>query len=169
MTTLRPALLLIILLGLQANAAAFQAWMKQPDPAVLAYVLLVSSQCPFERWEAAEVIEGAFVRSRIKPLDALVAGSKAILGGDEDRTMAQLDLTLFLNVAITCVLPRWGGVGKSVWHIDLGWAVVGEPLMRYYEPIYGKVGIGDSSFILDALSKEAESALVDYLKANFSL
>ncbi len=186
MATLKPAaLLLIALLGAQANADDPQAskvpddervahvkqfleqvienhrrsWIEQPDPNALTYDLNVAPECPFGRSRAAEIIEGAIVRSRIKPQPLADVQD---LGGKEPK--------LFLSAAVDCLPRDWGD--NYVFVVNVDWANYGslvDPIIVYPTLGQGNFGSGDARFILDAFGQAVEDALVDYLKANFDL
>ena len=146
--------LFLVLFTLQAANAEFKPWMikayKQANPNELAYWVGVHPDCPISRAEVVEIMEGVFVRSRIKPL------------GGSHWTMKPLNLT----VSLGCMKHEYDNPMFSI-HMRFGDSSREIPIE--YVALYSYFGMGGKEFIKTALRARTEAAMTDYLKANFDL
>jgi hypothetical protein len=64
--------LALMLFAGNAFAEEYPEWfyqaIKKDNPSELAYYTSINGECSFTKEEAKEIIEGVFVRSRVKPL-----------------------------------------------------------------------------------------------------
>ena len=155
MRVLGPIYLLVVIAGTGALAEP-QEWMKVENPNELAYSVFVRDSCPFETNDVEKVVEGVFVRSRVKPL------FQRIHDGD-----------LFLNVVVHCADAPTPHYLVDI-QFGLRQPVCLTPFLPpgtsiYFRPNYGSFGEHDRQSILDAIKHNAEQAIADFLKANFDL
>ncbi len=147
--------LFIAMMFLSTNAMAeTPQWLydaiKKDNPSQLAYWAKAGSNCPFTDETMSNIVEGVFIRSRIKPLkeDILVSGR------------------IYLDLDIHCVpVPS----NNPVYVISVHFA--------RYEPVpkillnYGffYMGIGPADSIKRQTKIIIEEAVTVYIKANFNL
>lgn len=151
------ALLPAIVAGLvatQALSSEHPGWLNQalesPTPNQLAYWASAGDDCPMTSDEVAEIVDGVFIRSRIKPL----------------RDEIFSEGSLYLNVTVSCL------TSDSSIHIFDSNVIFGvynpqPPILYEYQ--YGKYGTGDASFIRSSMQTSVENAVTDYIRVNFDL
>ena len=113
---------------------------KQDNPNELANFVSVESDCPITEAEAVTILEGTFVRSRIKPL-----GNSAWMFRE-----------LYLSVVLTC-LPLKGQ--NPVYSIDVRFGVPFPEYAMHYAVDYGVIGIGPKSMAKSGLQDSVERAV----------
>lgn len=137
------------------SCAAFaqgNAWMKQKDPNSLGLFVAVDEECPFSEEEVTNVLEGEYLRARIKPTQSLV---------------------LNITVSVTCVLIEddESVMGYAVSkQVRFGTRLTNGSLVLYEMPDYGSLDIGGTDskrFLMNSISDAVSSAITDYLKVNF--
>jgi hypothetical protein len=126
-------------------------WLKKHNPDELAYFAAVSSTCPISEKEMQEMVEGVFIRSRIRPLDKWTAG----------EVMLHIDLQCigdsdFQSYIVNVELEKPSVTADGT---VLTTSLAGNP--------YGAFGRGDASSIKNEIKDSVERALTDYIKANF--
>ena len=125
--------------------------LKVDNPNQLAYWVEVGKNCPVTQKEVENLVEGVFIRSRIKPLKEGVFDSGVI----------------YLDVGLVC-----NGVSSN--HIDsyvskiLFGRIVPTPAV-WFQGEFGTVGRGSKDFMVGAVKGSVEAAITEYIKANFDL
>lgn len=124
--------------------------IKVENPNQLAHFVSVGKDCPLARDDLTQLVDGIFIRSRIKPLSNRLFVANSI----------------YLNVAVHCykIDPDY-----SAFSIDVKFGR-NEP----YPPVlfdfpFGVVGTGGKEYLLNAVKVQVELAITEYLKANFDL
>lgn len=128
-----------------------ESWMKKENSSELGLYVDTHTSCPFSNADIKNLIEGEFLRARIKPT---------------------ADLDLYLQISVTCMNAESGSrqLGYAV-HYDIifGTLTANYGLMHHASPSYGSMllgGMNDISFLKNAIRDSASNALTDYLKAN---
>ena len=122
---------------------------KQGNPNELAYLLFVDSDCPMTKAEAVSILEGVFVRSRIKPVR-------------EDW----FTKSVYLSVGLECVLVK---NQNPVFKISVEFGYYSGVIPVFYGARYGFFGIASKEMMSTSFQKCIENAITDYLRANFDL
>ena len=141
------AISLLLLVPIVASADWMDTVFRQSNPNELAYYTDVSPECPITRDEATQILEGVFVRNRIKPL-----------GGNAWKTRP-----FYLYVAMTClkqntvftILGYFGNASGSV------------PIL--YDKNFGWFAVGPAEDQRAGLTATIERGITLYLKANLDL
>ena len=120
------------------------------NPNELAYFSYIGDDCPLTDQEAKDVIEGVFIRSRIKPLVGY----------------AWLDDDLYLSISLECLLLD---NNNPVFSIDVNYGNATIDPSVLYDFDFGSLGIGAKDFIRDGLKTNVENAITVFIKANFDL
>lgn len=124
---------------------------KKKNPNELAYYISVASDCPIGEAQGESILEGVFVRSRIKPL-----------GG----TLNWLVQPLYLSVSVDCLKLT---NQNPVYTLGVKFGNASEEVPVFYMMDYGGFGIGTKRSLRSLLRDNIESAVTDYLKVNFDL
>lgn len=125
--------------------------LKVSNPNEIGYWLYVE-ECPFTTERMKDVLEGEFLRARIKP-----------------RPKHHKD-EIFLNVTVLCVNVNIGNVKKGyamTTDIGFGTRIEGNTML-YWFPEFGGIFISDidSDYLINRVKSEIESALTAFLKEN---
>lgn len=153
MRTLIISLLAVFLIPLTAASetyeeAYFRA-LKSKTPNELTYWIGVNDICPFEKESVESIVEGVFIRSRVKPIkNVLSEGS------------------IYLDITVDC-LDR--GELNPIFKIDISFARWRPFPAVKFQKGYGNFGVGDRDFILQTVQRGVENAVTDHIKANFDL
>ena len=123
--------------------------LKQGNPNELAYWVRVDSDCPMTKAEAVSILEGVFVRSRIKPVG-------------EDW----FNKSLYLAAGLQCLLVK---NQKPVFGISVQFGDYSGVIPVLYDATYGSLGIGPKEFMRTGFQEHIEHAITAYLRANFDL
>ena len=143
-------LLIFFFTSASVSAAELRPWYKEilqkDNPNSLGYYAHVAGSCALNKAELDKVVEGVFIRSRIKPADSF--------GGP-----------LYLYIRINC-LPSFRAFAVT---INFGRFLPHPPIL--YDRTYGTVGTSDNdpNFILNVTKSFVEDAITDYISANFDL
>ncbi|GGY67574.1 hypothetical protein [Marinobacter zhanjiangensis] len=144
----------LALLAGNAYSSDLEPWyekvLTQDDPNTLAYYTFTDNECfGAEEDHLNELIEGIFIRSRIKPV-------------------ASLSDPLYLNVILTCL--RSSDDSFVAYTVDVGFGRYNPRPAVIYDKPYGSIGYGQSmEFISSQVRENVEAALTDYLSVNFNL
>ena len=146
-----------IILAILLMAFSYQAYAEGPDwlmeairvgdPNQLEYFLVVDEQCPITHSEGQEIINGVFIRSRIKPLPQSLKG-------------------IYLSVNLFCLEP------KSIFHTyKLGVAFARAlPLPAVlFDFSFDSFGVKKKNGMEQSLKNQTEEAITTFIKANFDL
>lgn len=128
----------------------FKAALKSSTPNQLSYYVEMSKSCPFSLEKAQTIVDGVFIRSRLKPL----------------REDIYVDNRVYLNVIISCVTLK---SNNPVFDIDINFARIRPHPSIIFDQHFGTSGIGDSDFILQAFKERVELAVTEHIKSNFDL
>ncbi len=125
-----------------------QQWMQKPNANELYVTLVVypGAGCPVSRDQVDAVLSGVLVRSRIKRVDSVGEGPGLSVVVDCEGRIFDIDIDFFSRTA------------QGLWD-RLGMISYGT---------HGTYG-ADSEYLLNAVREGFESAITDYLKANFDL
>lgn len=144
----------IFLLSCQGANAAETGWQakafKQDNPNELAYFLSVDSDCPVTKEEVTLMLEGVFVRSRIKPV------------GGSQWTVRDF----YMAAELACLKPDGGHWAHKV---DVRFGNYSESIPILYDSSFGSIGSGGESHVRESIRRSIERAITAYLKANFDL
>lgn len=146
---------ILISIPLQVAFGDDPAWLaqvvKQDDPNELAYFVIVEDDCPVSKKKVATIIEGVFVRSRVKPL-----------GGPGHW----FQKNVYLSAKLNCV-PLSNN--NPVYDLSLYFGNYSTDIPILYNFDFGSTGIGGRDFIEQAIKENVEGAITAYLKVNFDL
>jgi hypothetical protein len=151
---LKKVLLASILLLLSSAIAAqeepdwFLQAIKSDTPGDLAHYIYVSEECSFTEERVKSIVEGVFIRSRIKPIDNF--GDKPI----------------HLEIAVEC-LPLEGT--NPIYSFSVFFSRYNPRPSIYYAYNFGTFGIGEIDDALQSIKGSVEEAITAYIKANFDL
>lgn len=124
--------------------------LKSTTPDELAYYIGVDDECLITESDAASVIEGVMVRSRIRPL------MNEIFEDD----------ILYLSIMLACLSTEDNNPAYTL-DMYFGRYMPEPPVL--YDRDYGSLGIGDADYLLESLKEGVEEAITDYIKVNFDL
>jgi len=122
--------------------------IKQDNPNQLAYYLYVANDCPFTEETLNEIVEGVFIRSRIKP-----------------RSVGWTSAPVYLDLAVQC-LPLKNNNSIYMIHAKFG-RVRPDPHISFDYP-YELFGINDSAGIQQSFKGAVEEVITWYIKAHFN-
>jgi hypothetical protein len=148
----RLAAILLFLLPSLAPADHPQWFLdaiKKDNPNELAYNLYVFD-CPFTYARGKEIVEGVFVRSRVKP------------------TENTLEDPIYLAIGLSCFsFPN----NTSAFSLNVHFGAVrgDEMMMILFDKPFGWFGVEANDEIQQSLKESVESAITAYLQANFDL
>jgi len=148
-------LVLVFVFMLMPPCIAFAesaAWLKQENPDSLGLYSGASNNCPFEKSKLQTILEGEFLRSRIKPSNSTL-------------------LNLTVNVKCLPISNRGGSaMGYAIaYEVRYGTKTANGEYVLYESPDHGSLLVGDkdsSQFILDSIRDSVSESLTEYLKAN---
>jgi hypothetical protein len=121
----------------------FASLVKQVNPDQLYYFVVVTEECELDRKELLGLVEGVFIRSRIKPIE-------------------WTGKNLFLSVGLQCTRLK---NQHPIYRYDIAFAKYPNTFMKDY----GGFGIGPKERHKEGIKRGVEEALADYIKANFDL
>jgi hypothetical protein len=124
--------------------------IKKDDPNELAYSLGIQDDCPFTNAKAKEIVEGVFVRSRVKPT--------------EDWRVDHI----YLSVTVQCIRDP-ERFDFFAYQIDVMFGAIRSNEAVLFDKPFGNYGYTSSSEIQRTLKNGVEKAINAYLKANFDL
>jgi hypothetical protein len=133
--------------------AADNSWLKKNSPNELFANVTVSKACPMSRASMENVVEGVFVRSRIKKLDSWRSGEIVLYV--EVYCLHSYAVYIFDINEYLAKLSRNGDENIVLQHA--------------LKHSYGSFGRGREEFIVNSIQESVREALVDYVKANFDL
>ena len=161
---------LLISQSVQADLA--DTGYKKANPNQLAYT--INETCSLNIEEAKSLVEGEFVRARIKPLSPSTKYKISIVNGKSVRRLVTppIEEALFLSIELACMLPSKKFEAAQVTRSNPYFLMVrfgderGEKavFLRGHK-YFGKGHDGMLAAIKDAVNVE----LTKYLKANFDL
>jgi hypothetical protein len=124
--------------------------LKQSNPNTLGYYVNAGDEClGVSSAELQEVVEGVFIRSRIKPVQ-------------------DFNQPIYLNVIMDCMEANSGNFVAV--DFSIRFARYNPKPAILYDWGYGAVGTASSkNFLLDQSKQMVEQAITDYIKANFNL
>lgn len=134
-------------------SAQSSSWLKKTNPNEMYRVVAVTSGCPLAKDEAENIVDGALVRSRIKPLSSWT------------------DNEVGLDVNVDCIAGDQPLVTYVI-RVELSKTYYdGDTLVIATMPgkTYGGFGRDDKSGINSLIRESVEDAIYDYLIANFDL
>ena len=130
------------LIGAEAPDYILETIRSHTTPDVLRALVWVGSDCPFDRDSASEIVDGVFIRSRVRN--------------------EFIDDDLFLYVSTNClvdgasyiysirvVMDKWGLTDP--WMLDWDW---------------GSFGAGPEDYIKSSLRDRVEDAITDFIRAH---
>ena len=126
---------------------AFNKAYKVKNPGKLPYYLAVSKNCPVSKSDVKKILEGVFVRSRVKPIASGFSSAP-----------------LYLSVRIRCV--KSGNRYAFVNDVYFGRFKPYPAIL--YDDGYGNHGIGSVNLIEDSVEGNIENAMTAFLKANLN-
>ena len=128
----------------------FHQAIKVDNPNQLAYWVFVDEECLTTKEGVEEIVEGVFIRSRIKPMKNAIYGNGII----------------YLDVYIACLKREedW-----FVYEISVYFARRVPVPSILFDRSYGSLGIGGDTNIAAAIKERVEIAITEYIKANFDL
>ncbi len=169
---MRAVVALVAVFATGIASAEPQPWMKKKDPNELGYYFIQEIfSCQLN--VPAGLIADILTRSRIKALDYFAMEAQATMDRimrlpAESRTPhPSQHAAIFLDVHVNCAaLPN----DRYAVAMRINWARWdGQNRMLYANPDYSSVGYGPPEFVIQGLKDRIESAITDYLKANFDL
>jgi len=150
MTRITAVWTLSLLLLSGVASADPEPWMKKEKPDELGVYVERESECP--EFDIQELVHGVLIRSRVRPLPFTDTPE------------------LYLNVNVRCIeldnQPNFYSFSSDIrfsYRASLG------TYLLYEFPAYGTLGHGGSAFIQQSIKESVESAITDYLQANFDL
>ena len=121
------------------SSANPQPWMKRVNPDEFGLFVLAGKHCSFTTEKLRSIIEGEFLRARLKPTDYVAFNLTVSATCAKDATAVAYDIRF------------------------------GTDDMLYEIPTYGGLSTGGSDdYFLKAIKLGVESALTDYMEANFA-
>jgi len=147
-------LLLVLLLILQLGHAQIPTWfhgaIKVDNPNQLLYWAGADKVCPVTEGAMQEIIEGVFIRSRVKPVKEAIFDPGSI----------------YLDVSLSCLKreENW-----YVYHIGVWFSRYSPTPAVKFDHNFGTTGIGADTNITAAIKETVEAAITEYIKANFDL
>jgi hypothetical protein len=149
----------LLLLSQQAYAEEPFQWLldalKVDNPNQLRYFAFVGETCPISRESVEKAVEGVFIRSRIKPLNATTTG---FITGE-----------VHLDISVTCLEKKEGRrYQEYIARIAFGRAQPEPSILYDYMP-WSVLGRNDGEGIRDEVKDSVENAITVFIKANFVL
>jgi hypothetical protein len=154
---MKKVLLICLLLLSNQSYAEEQKWfldaIKVDNPNQLAYWLTNGDSCPITKKEVQKIIEGVFVRSRIKPLSEQIFNPGLI----------------HLSIYLDCI-KRTGPNDLYIYDLDIQFGQYNPyPAVLFNATGFGRMGIQDKEGIANDIKSSAENAVTVFIKANFNL
>jgi len=153
---MNKGLLVSILLLLSGGATAQESpdWflkaIKTETPDQLSYYFHVSEGCPFTEEKTIPVVEGVFIRSRIKPTP------------NDWRTAP-----LYLSISIECLSLET--MLHPIYNLYIAFGRRNPYPAILYDYRFVALGLNDEDSIMQTLKTSVEAAATEYLRANFDL
>ena len=122
---------------------------KKRNPNQLAYFVEAAGDCSITESKIVSIVEGVFVRSRIKP--------------DPESWLKD---SVYLHVYVACMKTEGS---DPVYKIDVFFASVAGKSPVFYSWPFGTFGSGSVDRIQAAVKNAVEEAVTAYLRANFDL
>jgi len=148
--------LLVLLLFSQLGHAEEPIWfteaIKVDNPNELAYWFTLEKECPLSKVEIQEIVEGVFIRSRIKPLKEAISEPGRI----------------YLDLSVQC-FKRMGNEEVLVYKINLFFSRWNPKPAVKFDSSFGGYGIIKKPRLLAVIKESVEEAITVYIKANFDL
>lgn len=152
---LKIFVLLVLLLFSQLGHA--DDWLHQAikvdNPNELAFWVKFGGECPVTKEAVQKIVEGVFIRSRVKPLKA-----EAIR--EPGRIYMSVDLFCFKSD------PSYDWVA---YRIALTFGRFSPSPAILFDRDFGSVGTGGKESISTTIKERVEAAITEYIKANFDL
>jgi len=156
-TVKKAYLLFIAMMFLSTHAMGAEEppqWLydaiKKDNPNQLAYFVGIDRGCPFTKETLNQIVEGVFIRNRIKPLkeDVFVSGR------------------IYLHLYVRCVQLKNNNPVFSA-RAYFGRLMPTPAVVFDYD--FGNLGIGPTDYIQQKFKRYVEDAITAYVKANFNL
>jgi hypothetical protein len=149
---MRKILLICLLLLSSQSYAEEQKWfldaIKVDNPNQLGYWFNVDGDCPITNVEGQKIIEGVFIRSRIKPLSSQIFSEET-----------------YLSIELRCINLNKKSPAYS---IEMFFGQY-EPTPILFDRSFGGFGVNDKDGISGFLKDRTEDAITVFIKANFNL
>ncbi len=150
----RLVTLLVLLLFSQPGQAGVPEWfyqsIKVDNPNQLAYCTKAAASCPVTTTDVEEIIEGVFIRSRVKPLKLTEFEPENI----------------YLEVSLSCFEQN---ENHFVYDFSIHFSrALPYPSVKFNWD-FGYLGIGNDTAITIAIKGRVEDAITEYIKVNFDL
>lgn len=127
----------------------FYPAVKVKEPDELSHFVYANKECPISATDLEELVNGVFIRSRIKPLP------KQIYEGQ-----------LYLQVAVQCL--KLEGV-NPIFDIGVHFGRYTPDPPILLDRDFGTTGIGGKDYLRSAIKEIVEQAITEYIKANFDI
>ena len=142
------ALLVLLLVSRLGYAGDwFHDAIKVDKPNQLAYWVEVQKICPITQETVQKLVEGVFIRSRIKPLGEKLEG-------------------ISLDVELACIKMK---DNRFVYKLEIYFSRYLPLPAVNFAMNFGAHGIGKDTDITAAIKEQVETAITEYIKANFDL
>jgi len=143
-------LLMVSRLGHAEKPVWFLETIKVDNPNQLAYWTVIAGDCPVTEKEMQEIIEGVFVRSRVKPLKEAIYKPGSI----------------YLDVNLTCFKRS---EDRFIYNMQIYFSrQFPRPSVKFGDD-FGALGSGGKTYITATLKNKIEGAVTVFIKANFDL
>ena len=142
---------LVLILMFSSNIFAYEWFnraIQSDTPDELHYYIGVSEECSVSLKEARTILEGVFIRSRVKPIEGIPSRKP------------------YLNVNLNCLNVE--GI-SPVFTINIHFAEQTDEAYILFDKSFSYFGIGRKEFILQGMKSKIEDAMTEYIKANFDL
>jgi hypothetical protein len=147
-------LLAVLLVTSPSYANDTPGWLTQAikvkDPNQLSYFATASKACPLNDADLENIVEGVFVRSRIKPLSG----------------PGFLTAPVYFDLGVSCVTLE---NANPVFNIQVHFSRYRPHPAIKYDFDFGTTGIGGKDFIKQSVKECVENAVTEFIKANFDL
>jgi len=127
--------------------------LKSNTPDTLGYYISVSEKCEFSEEDIEQIVQGVFIRSRIKP------------SATDWISLPEF----YLSAVVQCVPLK---NNNPVINFDVKWDLSYRDLPNgtlylSRDKNYGSLGIGPKEYLSTSIKNAIERAITDYVKANF--